>query len=522
MSIFTGDSISEDRTLRCDVCVVGSGAGGAVMAQRLAAAGKKVIVLEDGGFHTSESFTLNEADAFERLYQSGGARNTEDLSISFLQGRSIGGSTTVNWTTCFRTPGWVREHWARHCGATDLAAALPEHFEDIEKRLNVHQMLLSQINANNRVLWDGATSLGFDVELLHRNVKQCNHTGYCGMGCPIDAKQSMLATFIPDAVKLGADFYANAWVSHLQHDGRRITRAVAKLRDPKTDTFNGVTLTVEAKQFVLSGGAVNTPALLLRSELDSNGRTGKRTFLHPTVLMSGEHGSRIEGFKGSPQYVGCSEFARRGPGKLGFLMEASPTFPMASSQGFNFGLSLHRYMKKLPYLSTSIAIISDGFEGAGPMANDVDGLDPEEGGSVSIGKSGAPVLNYNWSPQLTEALRFSAMQAARVQFAAGAKQVYLVHAKPVELKSTDDIHRLEHLPFGPRQVGAFSAHVMGGCTMGTDPKTSVVDSASFRHHDHDNLFVADGSVLPTSATVNPQITIYGLASWASQWVLAAG
>ena len=316
MSIWAGSAIREDRTVNCDVCVVGSGAGGAVVAERLAAAGKQVVVLEDGGFHPSDTFTLREKDMYPRLYQEGGARGTVDRSIGILQGRAVGGSTVVNWTTCFRTPQRVLEHWAEHHGANALASSIEPHFARVEERLHVEQVRLEQINLNNRVLWDGARALGYRVELLHRNVHRCLHTGYCGMGCPVDAKQSMLATFVPDAVKRGAEVYANAWVSNIESEGRRVVRAVAHMRDPRTDKLTGVKLRVEAKQFVLAGGAINTPAILLRSEMNSNGRVGKRTYLHPTMLLLGVHERRIDAFKGSPQYVGCSEFAQRGDGKI--------------------------------------------------------------------------------------------------------------------------------------------------------------------------------------------------------------
>lgn len=511
MSIFTGDAISEDRTVSCDVCVIGSGAGGAVTAQRLSAAGKRVVILEDGGFHTSDTFTLREKDMYPRLYQEAGARGTSDKSIGILQGRAVGGTTVANWTTCFRTPEHVLAHWAEAHGASAIQKELGEHFARIEERINVTPMLLEQVNRNNRILWDGAKALGYDVELLRRNVKRCMHTGYCGLGCPIDAKQSMLTTFIPDAMKLGADLYANAHVVALESDGRRVTRAVAQMRDPRTDALSGKTLTVEAKQFVLSGGAINSPALLLRSGITSNGRVGKRTYLHPTMLIAGIHEQPVDGFKGSPQYVGCGEFSRREEDKMGYLLEQAPIFPASTAQGFTFGHALQSWMDQIRYISVTLGLLQDGFDVA----------DPDEGGTVTLTERGTPKVDYKWNPRMMEALQHSAIESARIQFAAGAKRVHLIHKREVVLDSPDELHKLQKVSYGPGQVGVFSAHVMGGCTMGTDPATSVVDASNLRLHERDNLFVIDGSVFPTASTVNPQLSIYTLASWASEHVKAA-
>src|SRR4051812_46454243 len=155
MPIYTGADVREDRTIDTDVCIVGSGAGGAHVAARLAEAGKRVVVLEDGGLHISADFNMREATMVPRLYQEGGARGTDDGSISILQGRAVGGTTVVNWTTCFRTPERVIEHWHEHHGVRGLDhKALEPHWQRVEERLNVTAMELAQVNANNRVIWN--------------------------------------------------------------------------------------------------------------------------------------------------------------------------------------------------------------------------------------------------------------------------------------------------------------------------------------------------------------------------------
>jgi choline dehydrogenase-like flavoprotein len=512
VSIRTGRTIEGDRTLRCDVCVIGSGAGGAHVAARLAEAGKSVIVLEEGGFHPSKTFDMTEGTMVPRLYQERGWRSTDDGAISILQGRAVGGTTVVNWTTCLRTPRRVFEHWEAHHGVRGPTHdALVPHWERVEERLSVDQVRLDEVNANNRVIWDGAQRLGWDAHLLHRNVSRCAHTGYCGVGCPIDAKQSMLVTMIPDAVCKGAEVYANASVERIEVDGRRVRRVVARVLDPRTEQPKGATLTVEAGVTVLAAGAINGPAILLRSDLNRNGRVGRRTFVHPATVVVGVHGRRIDPFSGAPQYVAVSQFSER-DSAMGFLMEASPLFPMAAASGnFELGVEHQRLMERLPHLSAMNAILHDGF----------DPSDPDEGGTVSLRGEGRPQLSYRWTPRLMEALREANRRCAEIQLAGGASAVYSLHAEPVVVRSQAELHRFERASFEPCQVGVFSAHVMGGCAMGTDPDRSVVDSATLRHHELDDLFVVDGSVFPTSLGVNPQMSIYGLASWASEHIIAA-
>jgi len=511
MPILIGSDFDKDTRIACDVCIVGSGAGGAVVAEKLAVAGKKVVVLEDGGFHTSDTFNLEERSMMPRLYQEGAARATVDQGIMIAQGRAVGGTTVVNWTTCFRTPKRVIDHWREHHGVEGLShEALTPHWESIEQRLGVVKMRLDQVNRNNMVTWAGLEKLGWHKDLLSRNVRGCAHTGYCGMGCAIDAKQSMLVTMIPAAVKAGADVYANAWVQRIARDGRKCTEVVAKLRDPLTDQFKNVTLTVNAKTTVLAGGAINTPAILLRSEIDPSGRTGKRTFLHPAIGGIGVHAEPKEPFVGSPQYVYSDQFIDRG-GKMSFLVEGAPLFPMLAG-GFNNMLGMERqaFMELLPYVSVTGVLMHDGFD----LKN------PEEGGVVTLRPSGAPQIDYTWSEHFVEGLQAITRTALQIQLAAGALQVMLPTGRFA--RSEAEVERgIEHGPWQPGRALVFVAHVMGGCPMGTDPKRSVVDSKTLRHHDFDNLFVIDGSVCPTSLTVNPQISIYGMASWASQHVEAS-
>jgi len=495
----------------CDVCIVGSGAGGAVLAHELVTRGKSVVMLEEGGYHTRREFDMTEARAMPNLYQELGNRTTDDLSVTILQGRSVGGGTTVNWCTSFRTPKRILDHWRDVHGVEGLSEqALAPHWDWVEKRLHIQEWPEERMNANNRVLWEGCGKLGYSRGLIHRNVNNCADLGYCGMGCALDAKQSMLATLIPDAVEKGLTLYANTSARRLEMSGRRVAAVHAEVLAPENDVANGRRVVVRPKVMAVCGGAINSPALLLRSGLTGNGRVGKRLFLHPTVIAVGIYDHPINPFYGAPQSVHSHHFVERA-GKVGFFLEAAPIHPLlAGSTLTGFGAVHQDLMAQLPHISALIALSVDGL------------LPGEEGGTVALRSPGFGryKIDYPLTPALFESFRASMHEMVRIHFAAGARRVASLHAEPVLLDSEADLHKLDAAPWEPLRLKVATAHQMGGCAMGKDPATSVVDSR-LKYHMSDNLFVVDGSVLPTALGVNPQETLYGLSRWASAHVLSA-
>src|SRR5262249_23408234 len=184
--VLEGQTVQQDLEIGCDVCVIGSGPGGPVAAHTLAAAGFVVVVLEEGGWFTKERFRQREDEAYPLLYQDGGTRATKDGAITILQGRTVGGGSVVNWTTCFRTPDDVVDVWrTRHNARTITIADLNPHWDWIEKRLSIAEIPLEITNKNNHSLYDGMKALNLDVHTIRRNVLGCAMTGSCGHGCPI-------------------------------------------------------------------------------------------------------------------------------------------------------------------------------------------------------------------------------------------------------------------------------------------------------------------------------------------------
>ncbi len=502
--------LKADREIDCDVCVVGSGAGGAVLAAGLVEKGLNVVMLEEGPHYTrADWIALHEAWSYRNLYQDRGTRTTADQAITVLQGRSVGGSTTVNWTTCFRTPERILAYWAEHFGVALTADALRPHWEAVEARLNINPWPEDAVNANNDVIRRGCAALGWQHDLLRRNVNGCVSSGYCGLGCPVNAKQAMHLTYLPDAVAGGLRLFADTRADRVEVDGARVVAVRASVMTRERDVPTGIQITVRPKVLALCGGAINTPALLLRSGLDRNGGTGARTFLHPVVALTGRYAQPIRGWSGAPQSVSSHQFIDRGADKVGYFFEVGPLQPVAASlTGVDFGTRMAATMSELEHLS-------------GVLSLQVDGLVPGDvGGVVTLRPDGRPQLHYPVNTHLVEAFRDAHVNMARLHLAAGAEWVRSTHAHPVVVRSEADLAALADAPYGAHQHPIFTAHQMGGCAMGRDPRQSVVDP-SHKHHAFDNLFVVDGSVLPTALGVNPSLTIYGLAHRAREAVASA-
>lgn len=507
--VVTGDQVDKDLDLVADVCIVGSGAGGAVLAAELAQAGRSVVLLEEGGHHTKREFDMHEGTMIPLLYQERGSRATADQSIVILQGRCIGGSTVINYTTCFRTPDKTLAHWKSRWGVEGLdATTLGPAWEKVEARLGIAEIRFDQVNKNNRVLWDGCEKLGWQHQLLKRNVRNCRHSGYCGMGCAFDAKQAMHVTYVLDALDAGARVHANARVDGLEREGNRITAVYATVLDPATEKPTGRTIRVKAKLVSLCGGAVNNPRLLLKSKI-TEGPVGKKTWFHPLAVSTAEMPYRVEGFYGAPQSVSSHHFAEREGGKLGYFIECAPVHPVLSSIASpGFGAKHRENMELLPKLSAVYAHVIDGF------------TDEEQGATVSLTPAGNPKVEYHYTDSFWESVRDAQKNMARLQLAAGAERVSTLHTEPIEITREADIEKIDRAPLGPNKLMLATAHLMGGCRMGADPREAVVRS-DLRHHVIENLYVVDGSVFPTGLGVNPSLTIYGIATHASKAIAEA-
>ena len=504
--VLDASTLGEDRTFEADVAIIGTGAGGGTAAEILCAAGLAVIMIEEGPLVTSSDFRMRESDAYPQLYQESASRKTSDKAINILQGRCVGGGTTVNWTSSFRTPEATLQHWRDAFGLDGFGAAdLAPWFERMERRLSVAPWPVAP-NENNEVLRRGAQALGIEVGTIRRNVAGCWNIGYCGMGCPTNAKQSMLVTTIPAALARGATLLTRtrAWkLERVNGRERRIGTLACVGLDARGTDPTPRRIVVRAKTFIVAAGAIGTPALLLRSEVpDPHGVVGKRTFLHPTVVSAARMAEPVDGFAGAPQTIYSDHFLAVAPdGPIGYKLEAPPIHPVLAATTLpGIGPAHAHWMHELSHLQVVIALLRDGFHPDSP------------GGSVVLRGDGSPLLDYALNDYFWEGARRAFATMAQIQFAAGATTVMPVHGSAAAFRRWPDARAaIAALPLAPLATPVVSAHVMGGCPIGPDLRRAAVDSSG-RYHHLDNLYVFDGSVFPTSIGANPQLSIYALTA----------
>lgn len=493
--------------IECDVAVIGSGAGGGVSAELLARAGLNVVVVEEGPLRSSQHFDQQEAVAYPTLYQESAGRKTEDKAINILQGRCVGGSTTVNWTSSFRTPPDTLQYWRRYFGLEFEGTALTPYFEQAERRLSIAPWLVPA-NENNDLLRRGAARLGIASASIPRNVKGCANLGSCGMGCPLNAAQSMLVTTIPAALDAGATLLTETRGERFDIANGRVQSLLCVPAERNGARAAGAPTVIAARHFVLAAGGINSPALLLRSQApDPHGHLGRRTFLHPVVLSSAVMPAKVEGWQGAPQSVYSDHFLHTQAidGPIGFKIEAPPLHPVlfaASTPGI--GQEHADALRHFPNTHVLIALMRDGFHPDSP------------GGTVNLRADGSPVLDYPLTSFVMDGARRALLAMAELQFAAGARQVTPGHemARPSASWAAAKA-AIEALPMKPLLTKVVSAHVMGGCGAAARARDGVVGPEGV-HWQLANLSVHDGSIFPTSIGTNPQLSIYGVVNRLAQ------
>ena len=503
--VLGGPHKTAPETIECDVVIIGSGAGAGITAQLLSAAGLKLVIVEEGPLKSSSDFRQLESEAYPDLYQESAARKTADKSINILQGRCVGGSTTVNWTSSFRTPSNTLAYWREHFGLSEFTdEAMSPWFLQAEQRLNIGTWLTPP-NENNELLRRGALKLGIAAAAIQRNVKACANLGSCGLGCPTNAKQSMLVTTIPAALDRGATLLVQTRAERFEfRDGRVVSLGCVAVQT------NGATVTgsrptrILARHYVLAGGAINSPAVLLRSAApDPHGLVGARTFLHPVVAAVATFDHVVAGWQGAPQTIYSDHYLDINPidGPIGYKIEAPPLHPLIFATTMTgYGREAAAQFAKFPNTHALLALLRDGFHA------------DSAGGRVRLRDDGSPELDYPLTAFVMEGARRAMLSMAELQFAAGATQVSVGHelARPYATWAAARAG-IAALPMQPLLTKVVSAHVMGGCGMAADRQRGVVRPDGV-HWQIDNLSVHDGSLFPTSIGANPQLSIYGLAN----------
>lgn len=507
--VIEGAALRGDRREETDVVVIGSGAGGASVAMRLAEAGLRVVVLERGGYYTGLADpvdpskpgrgTLNqrEDDMLARIDGGRGLTTTGDGHVALTYGNCVGGATVHYWADTYRAPPDRLERWERGFGleGRDVETLRP-YYEQIERDLHVHPAGETFYNGNNKRFRAGIEALGWHGEAVPQARKGCVRSGYCMQGCSYDAKQSMLVTYVPRALRAGARVYSDCRVESIEVEGGRAAGVTASLLDRATGRPHGARLAVKARAVVLAAGGYGTAPLLLRSGLaNSSGLVGKNLRANPCSMVFGLFDADVVMWRNIPAAYGCLEWrlAREEGGRYregGYLLMPNQLTPAALAAFLpGFGASHRRLMEALPRIGGTMAWIDD-----------------EETGEILVDGEGRPRYRLPIEGRNAAMLRDSMKKGAQALLAAGAREVFLGDPEGTRIRDEKEIAKIDSVRIGPGAMSFPAPHPAGACRMGPDPARSVVN-ADGETHDVRGLYVADPSVFPTGVSVDPSETI---------------
>ena len=482
--------IERDTELDCDVCVIGSGAGGGVAAAVLAQAGLDVVVLEAGPHLEDADFHLTELEAYRRLYLGAAALTTDDGGIGLLAGSCVGGTTTINYTTSFRTPDKVRGEWGEPFTSKRYDASL----EAVCKRVGVNTVE-GKPSRRDEVMGRGLERLGWHVAEMPRNVRGCEQgvvCGRCGFGCPLGAKQSTLVTWLVDAQTAGARILPSTRVQRVGIAGG-VARAVEA-------TSNGHALLVRARSIVVAAGALHTPALLRSSGL-TNANIGKHLHLHPTMGVSGVFDEEIRPWEGTMQALYSDQHRDLDGAGYGLKYETAPVHPgvLVAFSHWESAREHADLVAQLPHVAGIGLLLRDRSEG-----------------EVRPSRDGDPRVRYRFGADDLHHIRIGLDGAARILEAAGARRIFSSHARLVVYEPGGAGARERFLTeadgvgYGPGRCTFYSFHQMGSARLGTSASTSAT-KPNGETWETRGLYVLDGSSFPTASGVNPMITIEAIA-----------
>lgn len=479
-----GADLEGDRTVRADVCVIGTGAGGAPVAKELAEGGMSVVMLEEGERITTDEFTARPREMSTRLYRDAGQVATVgNVPVVLPLGRSVGGSTLINSGTCFRTPAPVLDMWRERFGLDELSPAeLDPYFRRVERELNVVQVPPELAGRNGLVAKRGADALGWSGDFVYRNVRGCVGSGVCNFGCPTSAKQHVGLTYVPRAWEAGAVTWSGCRAERIELAGGRV-RAVAAA------TAGGGRLRVECGVAVVACGAIHTPLFLRRQGIGTDsGELGRNLAIHPATAVRALFDEEIDMAKGVPQSYFVDEFADDG-----IMFEGAAGPPDYAAMTFPFSGERHRALmlryRNIAQFGLMVSDLSRGFV-------------RERAGRVEI--------RYDLGRDDAATFKRGIELLCELYWAAGARAVYPPVEGVTEL-SDGDLEPLRRAPVRPRDLTLLAFHPLGTARADARPDHGVVD-ADLKVHGIDGLYVSDGSVVPSSIGVNPQITIMALAT----------
>ncbi len=489
-------SVSAD--LSADVCVVGSGSAGATAAWDLARSGRDVLVLEEGGDFTGAGLTQRDSAMYDQLYMDRAGRATDDLSVSVLQGRVLGGGGVVNACDVVPIPEGVLRHWQRRFGLADYS---PEALAPFQARA-LADLSASRpgwddplVNVNNRLVRKGADSLGWRGEIMMHNRVGCAGIGTCLIGCPVDAKRNPRFVAVPGAVEAGARFLLRARAVRIEGADREVK--TLRVRRLDANGYHEVgEVAVRARTVILAANAVGSAQLLLRSGI-GNEHVGRHLSLQPQLPVAAIFDEQVRFFRGIPQSFAVTEFERlddEAHGWWGYRIETVGGTPgIIASLSPRLGPEGKALMSRYAHLGAVLCLVPD-----------------EPRGRVEVESSGRLRIHYAFDEEQRRRYRDAARNAARMFLAAGAREVLVPVVPPVWISSRADLARLDAMDLRPASAPLLSAHQQGGVRFAPSPRDGAADPDGQVYGTRD-VYVFDSSGFPSSASSHTMAPIIAVA-----------
>jgi hypothetical protein len=478
---------TDEEDVECDVVVVGTGAGGAVVGRELAERGHAVVFVEEGKLVRRDEFTGSSMKAHQEFYRA--SFSIGNSVIPLFIGRLVGGSTAVNGGTTFRTPSWVLDRW---CEEMRSDAFTPEHmdpyFKRVEEILQVTPANKKFVGKIQEVFQEGCDAHGWSHFVIPRNAPGCEGTGFCDFGCRTDARRSTNISYIPPALEKGAMLFTKMKAERILIENGRAVGVEGAASE------SGKKIRVRGRAVVFAGGAIPTPVFLQKQGIcNSSGELGKNLTLHPSGGLCAQFDREIRGWDAIPQGYGCDEFLKEGI----LLTAAQPDFNYAAIVFPFVGDPLMEALNGLQHYANFGILIAD-----------------QTKGRVLAERDGTTALLYNLTKKDVARYHHGVVKMGEIALAAGAKRLIPAYLGNHDYRSAKEWKRFAERTPPAGDLLLTSYHPLGTCKMGPDPKTSVVD-LDHETHDVKGLFIVDASVVSGPLGVNPQLTIMAVATRAA-------
>ena len=470
--------------ITAEICIIGSGCGGATAARLLTEAGHDVVVLEEGRDFIGPERTQRDRGMYDQLYMDRGGRATHDLSVSILQGRVLGGGGVINTCDVVPIPEGVLQHWATKYGLEDFA---PERFkpfaDDALGDLSASRIPESLVNTANNKLRQGAEALGLRGEVMMHNRVGCRGLGTCLIGCPVHAKRNPRMVALPKAIEAGARVFTRARAVKISKANQELKEVTVRTLDP--GGYRELNeLKVRAKLVIVAANAIASAQLLLRSGI-GNAHVGQNLMLQPQLPIIGLFDERIAAFDGVPQSYAVTEFEEDDNAELGlwgYRIEGIMGTPGIVSSLLPFsGAPGMEGMAQYDRMAPSLLLVPDA-----------------PSGQVEVARDGRLTIRYEQRDDHRERLRQAVESAAKVYLEAGAREVLVPTAPPLFIRSTRDAKKAHQLTFAPATSPLISAHQQGTARFAASERDGGADLNGKVYGTRD-VYVFDSSGYPTSA-----------------------